>query len=94
MIKADERGTSTEMDELTYELRVESLQRLQAANGVACVALMPGANLFYFTGLSAHSSERPIVAFVPATGQLAILLPELEAPAARGHLPGNVRLFT
>jgi Xaa-Pro dipeptidase len=74
--------------------RIESLQSLQAANGVDCVALMPGANMLYFTGLPAHLSERPYVAFVPANGRLAVLLPELEAPAARGHLPGDARLFT
>lgn len=82
------------MDDQQNSLRVESLRQLQAANGIACVALMPGANLLYFTGLPAHISERPTVAFVPCDGQPAILLPELEAPAARGHLPGNVRLFT
>ena len=75
-------------------MRIEALQQLQAANGVACVALMPGANLHYFTGLPSHMSERPTVAFVPSTGQLAVLLPELEAPSARWHLPGSVRLFT
>ncbi len=82
------------MDEQVLALRVEALQRLQAANGVVCVALLPGANLFYYTGLPAQVSERPTVAFVPSSGQLAVLLPELEAPAARWHLPGNVRLFT
>ena len=82
------------MNEQEYSLRIEALQQLQEANGVACVALMPGANLQYFTGLPSHISERPTVAFVPATGQLAVLLPELEAPSARWHLPGSVRLFT
>lgn len=82
------------MDRHEYTSRVEALQRLQAANGVACVALMPGANMMYFTGLPVHVSERPTVAFVPSSGPLAVLLPELEAPAARGHLPGNARLLT
>jgi Xaa-Pro dipeptidase len=82
------------MDRDEYTSRVEALQRLQAANGVACVALMPGANMLYFTGLPVHVSERPTVAFVPSSGPLAVLLPELEAPAARGHLPGDARLFT
>ena len=77
-----------------HKSRVESLQRLQAANGVDYVALMPGANMLYFTGLPAHLSERPFVVFVPAEGPLAVLLPDLEAPAARGHLPGDARLFT
>ena len=82
------------MDGQAHILRAEALRHLQAANGVECVALMPGANLLYFTGLPGHISERPTIAFVPATGPLAVLLPELEAPAARWHLPGDVRLFT
>ncbi len=82
------------MTEELYANRVNSLQQLQAAHGVECVALVPGANLQYFTGLATHLSERPTVAFIPATGPLAVLLPELEAPAARRHLPADVRLFT
>ena len=82
------------MDEQTYSTRIKALQQLQVANGVGCVALMPGANLQYFTGLPGHISERPTVAFVPSSGQLSILLPVLEAPSARWHLPAHVRLFT
>jgi Xaa-Pro dipeptidase len=81
------------MDQQKRSPRIASLQRLQATNGVACVALMPGANMLYFTGLPAHLSERPIVAFVPAQGQMAVLLPGLEAPAAQKYLPGDARLF-
>ena len=94
MIKTNERGTNSEMDGQIVSMRIEALQRLQVTNSIACVALMPGANLHYFTGLPAHISERPTVVFVPATGQLAVLLPELEAPSARWHLPGDARLFT
>jgi Xaa-Pro dipeptidase len=74
--------------------RLEALRQFQAANGVACVALVPGANLRYFTGVEMHLSERPTVAFVPAEGALAVVLPELEAPAARAHLPEGAVLFT
>ena len=74
--------------------RLEALQHLQSKQGVSCVALMPGANLRYFTGLTTHLSERPTVAFVPADGPLGVVLPELEAPAARPHLPPDARLFT
>jgi Xaa-Pro dipeptidase len=82
------------MEEQSTRSRLEALQRLQAENGVACVALMPGANLRYFTGLAMHLSERPTVAFVPAEGTPAIVIPELEAPAARTHLAPDIRLFT
>jgi Xaa-Pro dipeptidase len=74
--------------------RISALRRLQASHGIDCVALVPGANLRYFTGLNMHLSERPAVAFVPADGELSVLLPELEAPAARTHLPQDARLFT
>ena len=63
-----------------YNRRLEALRGLQTRNGVECVALVPGANLRYFTGIPMHLSERPTVAFVPAEGELAIVLPELEAP--------------
>lgn len=82
------------MQQHTHSSRLEALRRLQARNGVECVALVPGANLRYFTSLSSHLSERPTVAFIPARGQLAILLPELEAPAAQSQLPPDARLFT
>jgi Xaa-Pro dipeptidase len=81
------------MQNQSYGSRMKALQALQAANGVACVALVPGANLHYFTGLSSHLSERPTVAFVPTEGPLAILLPELESPAAKAQLPADARLF-
>lgn len=77
-----------------HTARLEALQQLQAANGIDCVALMPGANLRYFTGLTTHQSERPAMALVPAEGALAIVLPDLEVPGARAHLPEDVRLFT
>jgi Xaa-Pro dipeptidase len=73
--------------------RLDALRRLEVANGVACVALMPGANLYYLTGLDLHLSERPSVVFVPLEGALTVLLPELEAPAARSRLPQETRLF-
>ncbi len=73
--------------------RLEALHHLQKANGVACVVLMPGANLRYFTGLDKHLSERPFLAFLPAEGPPAFLLPELEAPSARAHLGDEARLF-
>jgi Xaa-Pro aminopeptidase len=55
---------------------------------------MPGANLHYFAGLTTHLSERPTVAFVPAQGQMALVVPALEASAAQVHLPADVMLFS
>lgn len=80
--------------------RTEALRRLQIANGIDCVAFLPGASFRYFTGLATHLSERPMVAFLPKDGVPAILLPELEEPGTRANLaagetlPGETALVT
>jgi Xaa-Pro dipeptidase len=81
------------VDQRVYASRVRALQELQKAQGLDCVALVPGANLRYFTGLAGHLSERPLVAFFPVTGQPALALPVLEVPGAQALLPGDVQLL-
>ena len=65
-------------------MNVERLSRLTeqiVAHGLDGVALMPGPNLFYVSGMHVHLSERPILLFVPAD----------DAPAiARWHADGVV----
>ncbi len=60
--------------------RVERLQEEAGQKGLDCMALVPGANLFYLTGLSFHLSERPVVGLFPVDRPPAIVLPGLEAP--------------
>ncbi len=62
------------------------------AGGVDAVALVPGANLRYFTGLEFGLSERPIIAFLDADG-LALVLPELETPQLAAHPELSSRVF-
>jgi Xaa-Pro dipeptidase len=59
--------------------RVSRLQEEAGAKGLDCVALVPGPNLLYLTGLSFHLSERPVVALFPVDRPPAIVLPALEA---------------
>lgn len=49
------------------------------SDAIDVLALMPGPNLFYLTGLSFHLSERPIVALFPSEEPPIIILPALEA---------------
>jgi len=63
------------MHSARYERLIEGIW----ARGLDALALVPGPNLFYVTGLSFHLSERPIVALFPREGRSAIVLPELEA---------------
>lgn len=59
--------------------RVERMLDLAQSQGYDALALMPGPNLFYTTGLSFHLSERPVVALFPVDAPPALVLPAFEA---------------
>ncbi|MBN1933679.1 MAG: aminopeptidase P family protein [Anaerolineae bacterium] len=65
----------------------------QHTAGVDCVALVPGPNLNYVSGLALHASERPIVAFFPVQGQPVVVLPVLERGRAEKMVQGNAQLI-
>jgi len=63
------------------------------AHGVDGIALVPGPNMVYLSGIHCHVSERPIVLFYPADDEPAIIIPTLEAMKARdAGIPEN-RIF-
>lgn len=75
----------------------ERLERLQDAilqHGLDGVALVPGSNLYYISGISAHLSERPLVFFVPADDEAAIIIPRLEESKAHKAGIGGDRIFS
>ncbi len=45
---------------------------------LGALAFVPGPNFLYLTGLHFHLMERPTVAFVTASGEMAAIMPELE----------------
>ncbi len=53
------------------------MQKLLASVDADVVAIVPGANMVYFTGLHYHLSERPIIAFITQEG-LSFIMPKLE----------------
>jgi Xaa-Pro dipeptidase len=59
--------------------RIDKLIAAAKDRGIDCVAVMPGVNMMYLTGLFFHMSERPTLALFPATGDPALVLPALEA---------------
>lgn len=65
------------------EAQLESLRPLVEARGLDALALMPGPNLVYTTGLHFFVSERPIVMLFPLDAAPTIVLPEFEAGKAR-----------
>jgi len=66
---------------------------LREAN-ISTLAVVPGANLRYLAGLDMHMNERLTVAFFPAEGQPAIVLPALEAPRAQAQARAPLRFYT
>ena len=74
----------------------ERLQRLTeqiAAHGLDGLALVPGPNMAYVSGIHSHLSERPIVLFIPADDEPAIIIPTLEAMKAQAAGIPNDRIF-
>lgn len=59
--------------------RIDRLISLAASHNLAAIALVPGPNMVYFTGLHFHLSERPTVALFAPGAAPAIILPALEA---------------
>lgn len=73
--------------------RLNKLYAQIAAQGLDGIALLPGPNMFYVSGISSHVSERPIILFLPAAGEPAIIIPTLEAMKARAAGIPAARIF-
>ncbi len=67
--------------------------RLRAISDVDAIAIVPGANMRYFTGLDLHLSERPIVALFTPEGDFSMILPELEMPQLQARPDLEARAF-
>ncbi len=77
--------------------RLEKLRKLQQSAGIDYVAIVPGANLLYFTGVHYHLSERPIIAIFPSvpTSRPALIVPMFEAgKALQGPVKIDWRVYT
>src|SRR5215211_2951298 len=65
--------------------RLTRLQAAMRAAGIDVLVVVPGANMRYLAGLEIHMNERIAVAFFPATGTPAMVLPTLETPRAKAQ---------
>jgi Xaa-Pro dipeptidase len=74
--------------------RTEQLSAALKQGGLAAIAVVPGANLRYLAGLDLHMNERLTVAFFPADGPPAMVLPALEAPRAQAQARDPIRFYT
>ena len=65
-----------------YQQRIDILTERLKDMRLGAVALIPGPSLFYFTGLSFHLMERPVIALMSNESQPRMVLPELERAKA------------
>src|SRR5512136_958369 len=73
--------------------RIAKLLQLAAQSNLNAVAIMPGPNMPYFSGLHFHLSERPTLAIFPIAGQPALICPAFEATKTQ-RSPIAWQLFT
>lgn len=74
--------------------RLRRLTQEVLAHGLDGIALVPGPNMLYLSGIHAHLSERPIVLFLPADDDPAVIIPNLEAAKAEGAGILEDRIFS
>ena len=58
--------------------KITELRKGMKKEGIDCLAIVPGPNLYYITSKNFHLSERPVVFFVEEDN-LTFILPELES---------------
>jgi Xaa-Pro dipeptidase len=85
--------TSTEGKVMNQE-RLSKLEKQVFAHGLDGIALVPGPNMVYLSGIHAHLSERPIVLIIPVDDDPAIIIPTLESPKARAAGIPEDRIFS
>jgi Xaa-Pro dipeptidase len=58
--------------------RVSKAQNLMDKNGFSAIVLDSGTSMNYFTGMTWGQSERPMVAVIPAKGEVSYICPKFE----------------
>ena len=81
---------------MDYEVRLGGLKKRLAEQKIDVLALLPGANIAYLTGIEKEQSERPLVLFFPSSKSAPpfLLLPRFEADAFSRALPYAVDTIT
>jgi Xaa-Pro dipeptidase len=75
------------------QTRIQRLQGELRRREIDCLAVVPGPNLFYLTGVDFHLMERPTVGFIPAEGSPIFALPVLEVNKLQAGLTYEAETF-
>lgn len=78
-----------------HAARLERLREAARAADLAAVAVVPGPNLAYLTGVPFHASERVTVLLIPVDGPTVFVAPSLDRLKAEGlPFPVALRLWS
>jgi len=77
------------ISEAEYKQRIERVRKAMSKRKLDALYLTNGTSMFYLTGYSFISTERPAALVVPADGRIAFLGPRLEEE----HVPMATRLI-
>ncbi|GGL08251.1 M24 family metallopeptidase [Mangrovihabitans endophyticus] len=75
-----------------FRQRLTRAGRAVAEQGWAALLVTPGSDLRYLTGYRATPSERLTCLVVPAAGEVTLVVPRLERPAAEASPAGDLGL--
>src|SRR5260221_341448 len=78
----------------TIPVRLDKIRSLTRATGSDVVALVPGATMTHLTGISFHLSKRPLVLFIPVSGEPTLVIPLLEVSRVAEDPPYPIQFFT
>jgi Xaa-Pro dipeptidase len=75
---------------MNYASRAAQLRQIA---GVDAVAIVPGANMTYFTGLNFHLSKRPTMVIFTRDGGTSAIVPRLEMERFEAQMGTSARVF-
>lgn len=65
------------------QARIQKAQKLMAENKIQAIVLDSGTSMVYYTGIGWGASERPMLAIIPARGDVKYVSPAFEAERLR-----------
>jgi Xaa-Pro dipeptidase len=75
------------------QARLDKLRGILRRAQYDCVALTPGANFFYLSGIAFEIGSRPILLLITPDATPALIIPALELPRIEGREPFPLHYF-
>lgn len=81
------------MDNGIFGGRLDLVRQQLREKGVDCLALVPGSNLRYLTGMHFHLMERALIVLIPVDAEPALVLPALDVLNWQAGAPFGGEVF-